>query len=149
MATFIKVNDWLVNMANAADMNSDTFRLALSNTTPASESPNPLTDGNGVLANVTQISYTNYSDDLTSDRTLEGVSSAQAAGVYTFDFDNVVITASGGTLPDFRYVYVYDDTVASPADPLVGVWDHGSAISLTDGSSATITVNASGAYTIT
>lgn len=149
MATFIKINDWLVNLANAADMNADTFRLALSNTAPAAEVSNPTADGNGVLANVTQIAYTNYSDDLTVDRQLEAVTSAQAGGVYTFDFGDVVITASGGAIADFRYIYVYDDTVAAPADPLVAVWDHGSAISLAEGSSATITVNASGAFTIT
>jgi len=148
MATFTKINDWIANLANAADMNADTFRIALSNTAPASETPNPTTDTNGVLANVTQISYTNYTDDLTVDRTLESVTSAQASGTYTFDFGGAVITASGGALADFRYIYVYDDTVTSPADPLVAVWDHGSTISLTDGSSATITVNASGAFTI-
>ncbi len=147
MATFTKINDWLEYLANDADLNSDSFRLALSNTAPASESSNPTADNNGILANVTQIAYTNYSDDLTSDRLLESVTSAQTAGVLTFDFGDVVITASGGTLATFRYIYVYDDTVAG--DPLVAVWDHGSVVSLTDGSSATLTVNASGAFTIT
>lgn len=147
MATFTKINDWLETLANSADLNSDSFRLALSNTAPASETPNPTTDGNGVLANVTQISYANYSDDLGTDRLLESVTSGQTAGVLTFDFGDVVITASGGAIANFRYIYVYDDTVAG--DPLVAVWDHGSTISLADGSSATLTVNASGAFTIT
>jgi hypothetical protein len=146
MATFTKINDWLEYLANDADLNSDTFRLALSNTAPGAESSNPTADDNGILANVTQISYANYSDDLTSDRVLEAVTSTQTGGTLTLDFGDIVITASGGAIADFRYIYVYDDTVAG--DPLVAVWDHGSTVSLADGSSATLTVNASGAFTI-
>lgn len=149
MATFTKINDWLDNMADASDMNADTFMIALSNTAPASETSNPTADGNGVLANVTQIAYTNYTDTLTVDRTLEGITSSQASGTYTFDSTvNFTITASGGALADFRYIYIYNDTPTSPADPLVGVWDHGSTISLGSGSSATVTFNASGIFTI-
>ena len=149
MATFTKINDWVANMANAADMNADSFMIALSNTAPASEAPIPTSDTNGVLANVTQIAYTNYTDDLGVDRTLEGVASTQTGGVYTFNANDIVITASGGAIADFRYIYVYDDTVATPLKPLLGVWDHGTTIALADGSSATITVNASGLFTIT
>ena len=146
MATFTKINDWLEYLANDADLNSDTFAVALSNTAPASETPNPTTDNNGILANVTQISYTNYTDDLTSDRVVESVTSAQSSGTLTFDGGDFVITASGGALADFRYVYLYDDTVTG--DPLVAVWDHGSTVSLSDGDSANINVNASGFFTI-
>lgn len=148
MATYIKINDWPDNMADVADMNGDSFRIALSNTAPASETNNPTSDGNGVLANVTQISYTNYSDDMTVDRTLEGVTSSQTGGTYKFDANDIVITASGGALADFRYIYVYDDTPTSPADPLVCVIDNGSAISLASGESVTIAWNASGIFTI-
>lgn len=148
MATYIKINDWPDNMADVADMNGDTFKIALSNTAPGSEASNPTSDGNGVLANVTQISYTNYSDDMTVDRTLEGVTSSQTGGTYKFDANDIVITASGGALASFRYIYVYDDTPTSPADPLVCVIDNGSAISLASGESVTIAWNASGIFTI-
>lgn len=148
MATYIKINDWPDNMADVADMNGDTFKIALSNTAPGSEASNPTSDGNGVLANVTQISYTNYSDDMTVDRTLEGVTSSQTGGTYKFDANDIVITASGGALASFRYIYVYDDTPTSPADPLVCVIDNGSAISLASGESVTIAWNAAGIFTI-
>lgn len=150
MATFTKINDWLENMANGdVDMNADSFKLALSNTAPASETPIPTTDGNGIVANVTEIAYTNYTDDLTVDRVLEGVTSAQTAGAYKFDANDIVITASGGAIADFRYIYIFDDTAVAPADPLIGVWDNGAAISLADGSSATITIHADGLFGIT
>lgn len=148
MATYTKINDWADNMADVADMNGDTFKIALSNTAPGSEASNPTSDGNGVLANVTEISYTNYSDDMTVDRTLEGVTSSQTGGTYAFDANDIVITASGGALATFRYIYVYDDTPTSPADPLVCVIDNGAGITLASGESVTIAWDASGIFTI-
>lgn len=148
MATYIKINDWLDNMSDVADMNGDTFRIALSNTAPASETNNPTADGNGVLANVTQVSYTNYSDNMAVDRVMEGVTSTQTGGTYKFDANDIVITASGGALASFRYIYVYDDTPTSPADPLVCVIDNGAAITLASSESVTIAWNAAGIYTI-
>lgn len=148
MATGSKIADWIENMGTVANLASDSFKIALSNTAPASEASNPTATGNGVVANVTQISYTNYSDDLTVDRTLQSVTFAESGGTTTFDAANFVITASGGTLATFRYIYVFDDTPTSPADPLVGVWDHGSGISLANTQTATITFNASGIFTV-
>ena len=139
MATFTKINDWVEYMAEGANLGSDTFAIALSNTAPAAETSNPTASGNGVLANVTQISYTNYTDDLTADRVLESVTSTESGGTLTFDAGNFTITASGGAIADFRYIYLYDDTLAG--DPLVCVWDHGAAISLASGDSASINVN--------
>ncbi|NJN54491.1 MAG: hypothetical protein HC804_06900 [Anaerolineae bacterium] len=142
MATYVKINDWVENEGEVADLDGDTFIVALSNTAPGSESTPPTGDGDGVLANVTQISYTNC-----SSRTLSLASSAQASGTYTIDFSNLVLTASGGTVGPFRYVYIYDDTPTSPADPLVCYFDYGSAITLASGETLTITFNASGLYT--
>lgn len=149
MATGSKIADWIENLGTVVNMASDTFRIALSNTAPSSETNNPTAAGNGVLANVTQISYTNYTDTLTVDRTLEGVTWAETGGTTRFDANDFTITASGGALATFRYIYVYDDTPTSPADPLVGVWDHGSSISLAAGQTATITFHANGLFTVT
>jgi hypothetical protein len=150
-ATFTKINDWIKNMANGTvDMDADVFRIALSNTAPASEASNPTADNNGILANVTQIAYTNYADDLTVDRQLQGITSTQTAGVYMFDSTvNFTISASGGNLAAFRYIYVYDDTSTAPVDPLVGVWDYGSALTLLSGDSAPITFDVNGMFRIT
>lgn len=156
-ATFTKINDFVENLANAIDANADTFCIALSNTAPGSETPNvPTADNNGVLGNVTQIdavsdfttAYTNYTDSLTTDRQLESVTSSQTSGTYTLDAADFTITASGGAISTWRYFYIGDDTVATPADPLVGVWDYGSAIDLADGDTANINFNASGILTI-
>ena len=142
MATYNKINDWAENEGEVADLDGDTFIVALSNTAPGSESTPPTGDGDGVLANITQIAYTNC-----SSRTLVLASSSQASGTYTLDFNNLTLTASGGNVGPFRYVYIYDDTPASPADPLVCYFDYGSSITLADGETLDININASGLYT--
>ena len=150
MATFTKIPDFIeAAMEGVHNFASHTLRIALSNTAPGSEASPPTTSGNGVLANVTQIAYTNYTDSLTTDRTLASVTSDESGGTYTLDAANFTITASGGAIPNFRYIYLYNDTPTSPADPLVGVWDHGSTISLADGNTANININASGILTVT
>ena len=150
-ATYTKANDWIKNMANGTvDIDADSFKIALSNTAPASEASPPLADGNGVIANVTQIAYTNYTDDLTVDRVLQGITSTQTAGVYMLDSTvNFTITASGGAIAGFRYIYIFDDTSTAPADPIVGVWDYGSTLVLGSGDSAPITFDANGIFRVT
>ena len=61
---------------------------------------------------------------------------------------DIVITASGGTIGPFQYAILYNDTPTSPADPLIGWWNHGSAVTLQDGESFTIDFGSS-MFTIT
>ena len=143
MATFNLINDWLDNMVENADLASDQFVVALSNTAPGSESTPPTGDGDGVLANVTEVSYTNL-----SSRNITTSSSSQSSGTYALVLTDLVLTSSGGTTGPFRYVYIYDDTVATPVDPLVCYYDYGSALTLNDGETLTIDFNASGLFTI-
>ena len=143
MASFTKVNDFVVNLANAMDMNADTFKVALCATDPTSGT-SIATDGNGVLANATEISYTNL-----SDRTLANVTSTQTGGTYKLSADDKVLTASGGSVAAFRYVIIYNDSPTSPADPIVGYYDYGSALTLNDGDTFTIDIGANGILTLT
>jgi hypothetical protein len=137
MATFNKVNDFVLNAVHNMDLASDQVVVALSNTAPGSESPNPATDGNGVLANVTQVSYTNL-----SSRSVTTSSSTQTSGTYKLVLADITLTSSGGSTGPFRYVYIYDDTVTSPADPLIGYYDYGSSLTLNDGDSLTVDFSA-------
>lgn len=147
--TFSKVADFIeAAMEGVHNLSSNTLKLALSNTAPGSESSNPLSTGNGVVANVTQIAYTNYTDDMGTDRVLENVTSDESGGTYTLDADDITITASGGAIAQFRYVYLFNDTPTSPADPLICMWDMGAAIDIADGNSITLQFNASGILTV-
>ena len=137
MATFNKVNDFVVNAVHNMDLESDQIVIALSNTAPSSESSDPSGDSNGILANVTQIAYTNL-----SSRNVTTSSSSQTSGTYKLVLADVTLTSSGGSTGPFRYVYIYNDTVTSPADPIIGYYDYGSSLTLNDGDSLTVDFSA-------
>lgn len=141
MATYQKIPDWAANSEKTANIGTDTFAVALSNTAPGSESPAPTADGQGILANVTEISYTNL-----SSRTLTTASSAQTDGTLKLDFNNLTLTA-GGTVGPFQYIYIYDDTPTSPADPLVCYFILENPVTLTNGDTFPILFHANGLYT--
>jgi hypothetical protein len=124
MATFNKFNAWAENFVEVANVGTDTFVIALSNTLP--------TAANSVLADITEISYTNL-----SARTLTTASSTQSSGTYSLTLNDLTLTASGAVAA-FRYVIIYDDTPTSPADPLVGWYDYGSSITMANGETFTI-----------
>ena len=133
MATFNKFNSFVEALAEKThNLGADTLTVALTNSAPAA--------GNTVLANITEISYTNL-----SSRVLTSVTSSQTGGTYTLDAADLVLTASG-TVPTFRYVVLYNDTAAS--DELIGYYDYGSAVDLLNGETFTITFDASGILTL-
>ena len=137
MATFNKVNDFVVNAVHNMDLESDQVVVALSNTAPASESSDPSADGNGILGNVTEVSYTNL-----SSRNVTTSSSTQTSGTYKLVLADITLTSTGGSTGPFRYVYIYNDTVTTPADPVIGYYDYGSSLTLNDGDSLTVDFSA-------
>ena len=141
MASFTKVNDFVVNLANAMDLDSDTLKVALTNTDPTSGT-NVKSDGNGTLSNINQIAYTNL-----SARTLANVTSSQTSGTYKLSADDLTLTASGGSVAAFRYIVVYNDTAAN--DPVIGYYDYGASLTLNDGDTFTIDIGSNGILTLT
>lgn len=139
MATFNKLNGFVEHLAEGVhNLQTGVLTLALSNTAPGSEVTPPTgSTAACILANVTQISYTNL-----SSRVLTTASSAQSSGTYALSVNDLVLTASGGSVGPFRYVYIYNDTPTSPADPLIGYYDYGSSITLADGETFTFDVGA-------
>jgi len=135
MASFNKLNGFVEHLAEKVhDLGANQLVVALSNTAPGSESTPPTgSTAACILANVTQISYTNC-----STRNITTSSSAQTSGTYKLTLTDLVLTASGGTVGPFRYVYIYNDTPTSPADPLIGYYDYGASITLQDGETFTI-----------
>jgi hypothetical protein len=88
---------------------------------------------NSILANLTQISYTNL-----SSRVITGITAEHTTGTVTFTADDLILSASGGAVAAFRYVVLYNDDPTSPADPLIGWYDYGSDLTLQNGESLTI-----------
>ena len=60
-------------------------------------------------------------------------SSAQTAGTYKLVITDVTFTASGGSIADFRYVVLYNDTALN--DELIGWYDYGATLTITNGNS--------------
>lgn len=128
MATFNKFNAFVENVAEGVhNLGSNQLVVAL---TAAANAP---VATNSVLADLTQISYTNL-----STRNITTSTSSQTSGTYRLVVNDLTLTASGGTVGPFRYVVVYNDTPTSPADPLIGWYDYGSDLTLNDTESLTI-----------
>lgn len=127
MAAFNKFNQFVEDLAEKVhNLGADALTVAL---TAAANAP---VATNSVLANLTQISYTNL-----SSRAITTSASAQTSGTYKLTLTDLVLTASG-TVAAFRYVVIYNDTPTSPADPLIGWYDYGSDLTLLTGETFTI-----------
>lgn len=129
MASYNKINAFVENLAEKVhDLGADTLKLLLTNSAPLAT--------NSVKADLTEISAGNgYSAGGTA---VTISSSAQSSGTYKLVLADVTFTASGGAIAQFRYVVLYNDTPASPADPLIAWWDYGSALDLANGESLTV-----------
>jgi hypothetical protein len=133
MASFVKYNAFVQDLGRKVhNLNSDTLKIALTNTAPTVAT-------NAVLADITEISAGNgYS----AGGTAVGSSAySQTSGTATLSGNDVVFTASGGTIGAFRYAVLYNDT--STSDSLIGYWDYGSSITLQVGETFTVDFGAS------
>lgn len=141
MAAFNKIQQFAENLGKGVhNFTSDSTCSVTLALTAAANAP---VATNSVLANLTQISYTNL-----SSRVLTGITWEHTTGTATMTVDSPhVLTASGGAVAPFRYLVLYDDDPTSPADPLIGWWDYGSDLTLADGETLTITM-ASGIMTL-
>lgn len=134
MATYNKFQSWVEYLTEGVNCGTDQFTVALTNTLPVNT--------NSVLANITEISYTNL-----SSRNLTTTSSSQSGGTFSLKFSNLTLTASGA-VPQFRYVVIYDSTVAG--GPLVAWFDYGSSITMANGDTFTLTFDGTnGLFTVT
>ena len=87
---------------------------------------------NSVLADITEIAYTNL-----STQNLTTSTSGQTTGTFTQLFADLVLTASGA-VATFRHVVIYNNTPTSPADPLLCMYDYGSDLTLASGETLTL-----------
>lgn len=141
MATFTFFDEFKKYIGDGTiDLDTHSFKWALSNTAPTAGT-------NTVFADITEIAagngYTAAGAVLTAVTWAE---TGAGTGIWQFSAADLTWTASGGSIGPFRYPILYDDTPTSPADPLVGYLDYGTAITITDLNSFTIDVGASGIF---
>lgn len=134
MAVFNKLNGFVEHLAEGVhNLGSNQLVIALSNTAPASETTPPTGATTAcILANVTQITYTNL-----SSRNVTTSTSDQTSGTYKLVCADLTLTASGSAGP-FRYVYLYNSAGTGVTNPLIGYYDYGSSITLASGETFTI-----------
>ncbi len=126
MAAYNKFNSFVEALAEKVhNLGSDQLAVALC---AAANAP---VATNTQLSNLTQISYTNL-----SSRNITTASSSQTSGTYKLTLNDLVLTASGGSVATFRYVVIYNDTATN--DELICWFDNGSDVTLASGETFTI-----------
>ena len=119
-ASYNKFNAFVADISNKVhNLGSDQLTVALT------ASGNAPVATNSILANLTQISYTNL-----SSRNITTTSSTQTSGTYKLLLANLTLTASGA-VASFEYVAVYNSTTGS--GNLIGWFDYGSSVTLANG----------------
>lgn len=128
MATYNKFNQFPLDLGKGVhNLLTGALTIALC------ASANAPVATNAVLADLTQIAYTNL-----STRVLTVSTFTQTSGTAKLVIADLVLTAAGGSVAAFRYVVVYNDTPTSPADPLICWFDYGSSLTLADTETLTL-----------
>jgi hypothetical protein len=138
MATYNKFNSFVSDLAQKVhNLNADTLKILLSNTAPVASNTvkaniTEITAGNGYAAGGTQAVF---------------VSGNDTSGTYKLILSPVVFTAAGGSIGPFEYAVLYNSTAAS--GNLIAWWDYGTAITLTNGNSFTVSLDqTNGVFTL-
>jgi hypothetical protein len=126
MAAFNKFNQWPQDLATGVhNLNTAALKVMLSNTAPVAT--------NAVLADIAEIAAgVGY---VAGGNAATFVSGVQAGGIYKLVLNDVLFTAAGGAIATFRYAVLYNSTPAAPLKPLIGWWDFGVAVNITNGNS--------------
>jgi len=130
MASANKFNIFVQDIGRKVhNLNSDTLNTMLTNSAPTSSNTvnGDLTEigtGNGYSAGGSQAASNSYS---------------QSSGTAKLLANDVVFTASGGTIGALRYATLYNATAGSASNrPLILWWDYGSSITLADTETFTV-----------
>ena len=127
MATFNKFQAFVEDVAEKVhNLGADTLKVMLTLSAPVAT--------NSVKADLTDIAAGN---GYTAGGTQATIStSAQTTGTYKLVLADVVFTATGGAIADFRYAVLYNSSSASSS--LIGYWDYGSTVTLSSGETFTV-----------
>ncbi len=145
MAAYNKFNQTIEDIfKKKIDFSADTFYLLLTNTSPnAADIKVDTTTTTCTIAstsNALEIAagngYTKKGGALTI------TTSSQTSGTFTWAGNQIVFTASGGTIGPFRYCAMFDDTSGTTATrSVIAWWDYGSSITLNSGETLTVQFN--------
>lgn len=112
------------------NLNTDTLKIALTNT-----APNAAT--HAVLADITEIAAGNGYSAGGGAVTAQGYS--QTGGVAKLSGTGPTFTCTPAAMAAFRYIVLYNSTAAG--GPLIGWWDRGASLTLQPGETYTPTID--------
>lgn len=145
MAAYNKFNQFVEDLAKKKhDLSADSLKLGLTNTSPnaADTVVDTTTSPDTVKATSNAVELAAGNGYLEGGQALTITTSSQAAGTFTLAANQIVWTASGGTVGPFRYPYLYNNTGGAAATrPVISWWDYGSSITLNDGETFTVKFN--------
>jgi hypothetical protein len=133
LAAFNKFNQFSEDVYEKVhNLGADALKVLLTLTAPVAT--------NAVKADLTEIAAGNgYA---AGGLAVTITSSAQTSGTYKLVGSDVTFTASGGSIANFRYAVLWNDTPTAPADPLIGWYDYGSTVTLAVGESLLVDFDA-------
>jgi len=142
MATFQVVDEFANFLGKKRDdLSADAFKAMLTDVAPTKA-------GTQIKADITEIAagngYTAAGVALTGVTWTE---TGAGTGIWAFTSAAFAWTAAGGSIAQFRYVVIYDDT--STNKDVVGYLDYGSEVNVTNGNSFTVTPGANGVFRAT
>jgi hypothetical protein len=143
MASFNKFQVFVQDVASGKHQmqtgTSHVYKVYLTNTTPVAtntvyNTPADLSTANGYTAGGVSVGT---------------ITGAQTSGTFKFvGGSDPAWTASGGSIGPFQYAVLYNSTASG--SPLIGWWDYGTAITLTNGNTFTVDLDqTNGILTIT
>ncbi|WP_029082894.1 hypothetical protein [Bradyrhizobium sp. th.b2] len=139
MAAFNKFNVFMGDLGSKVhNLTADALKILLSDVAPVATNTvkanlTEIAAGNGYTAGGGAASFTSWS---------------QVAGVWKLVLNPVLFTATGGNIAQFRYAVLYNSTPG--AGPLIGFWDYGAEVNLTNGNSFTVQLDTTnGVFTLT
>jgi len=134
MAAFNKVNIFVQDLASGKhQMQTGTahvYKVYLTNTAPVAtntvyNTPADLSTANGYTAGGASVGT---------------ITGSQTSGTFKFiGGTDPSWTASGGSIGPFEYAVLYNSTASGT--PLIGWWDYGTAITLTNGNTFTVDID--------
>ena len=130
MAAFNKFNQFVQDLAiGVHNLNTDALKVMFTDVAPVAT--------NKVKADISEIAVGN--GYVIGGFQANFVSGGDVAGLYKLILAQVSVTAVGGSIAQFRYVVLYNSRPA--AGPLVGFWDFGAEVNLTNGNTFTVNLD--------
>ncbi len=127
MANFNKFNPFIGDLATKVhNLNADSLKVMLTNVAPAA--------ANHLKADITEIVAGN--GYVAGGSVAAFVSGNDTNGQYKLILSPVTFTAAGGSIASFQYAVLYNATAAG--GNLIGWWDYGSPLTVTNGNSFTV-----------